>query len=319
VATGGDAADDPCIYINQDDATKSLVLGTDKKAGLSVYDLSGSRLQFFPGRMNNVDIRYGFSLGNRLIPLIGASDVSTNSIDFFSVDQQSNRVRQLAVKNNASVRGTYGICMYKSPISQKMYVFVTTRQGDVVQWEVIGNEDNTLSLTKVRAFDVGSKVEGCVADDELGKFYVSEEDVGIWQYGAEPTDLSSRKRIDSTDENGHLVPDAEGLALYRLDNGEGYLLASSQGENAFNIYNRKTGEFIGKFRIEYEGNSIEDTDGIDATSQSLGSSFPFGMLVVQDGNKVNYRQSFKYVRWEDLSLKYWPPLEVGHNDSIIEH
>ncbi|MFM9701242.1 phytase, partial [Streptomyces europaeiscabiei] len=38
VAAFGDAADDPAIWINPQDAKNSLILGTDKRRGLMVYD-----------------------------------------------------------------------------------------------------------------------------------------------------------------------------------------------------------------------------------------------------------------------------------------
>ena len=41
----------------------------------------------------------------------------------------------------------------------------------------------------VRSFAIGSEAEGCVADDETGALYVSQEDVALWRYrrGARPT------------------------------------------------------------------------------------------------------------------------------------
>jgi hypothetical protein len=40
------------------DPARSLVIGTDKKAGIHVYDLTGKRVSFTPAaRLNNVDLR----------------------------------------------------------------------------------------------------------------------------------------------------------------------------------------------------------------------------------------------------------------------
>src|SRR3546814_12710561 len=51
----GDAADDPAIWANPGDPAASLVIATDKKAGLYVYDMRGEVVQFLPdGKMNNV-------------------------------------------------------------------------------------------------------------------------------------------------------------------------------------------------------------------------------------------------------------------------
>src|SRR5262249_44232403 len=66
VPQGGDAADDPAIWINPNDPAKSTIIGTDKMGGLAVYDLSGKQIQYLPdGRMDNVDLRDGFKLGGQ--------------------------------------------------------------------------------------------------------------------------------------------------------------------------------------------------------------------------------------------------------------
>src|SRR5690606_10081702 len=46
VNTSGDAADDPAIWIHPQQPERSLVLGTNKKAGLHIYDLQGHEQQF---------------------------------------------------------------------------------------------------------------------------------------------------------------------------------------------------------------------------------------------------------------------------------
>ena len=55
--SNGDAADDPAIWRNPTNPAASLVVGTDKKGGLYVYDLKGAQKSFLvaPG-MNNVDL-----------------------------------------------------------------------------------------------------------------------------------------------------------------------------------------------------------------------------------------------------------------------
>src|SRR5688572_22315589 len=55
VPSGGDAADDPAIWVHPTDRDLSVVIGTDKESGLAVYDLAGNQLQFLPhGSINNV-------------------------------------------------------------------------------------------------------------------------------------------------------------------------------------------------------------------------------------------------------------------------
>lgn len=318
VATDGDAADDSAIFVNKKDPRKSLVIGTDKNSGVSVYNLSGKRIQEFrDGELNNIDLRYNFKLGDQNVALLSAGNRTTNTIAYYYIDEKANEMKQLSIGEHEAGIEIYGSCMYQSPDSKKFYVFGNSKDGEVVQWEVESTADKKLTFKKTREFDVGSQVEGCVVDDELKRFYIGEEAVGIWRYGAEPTDSDARISIDHTGEGGHLVADVEGLALYRLQNGKGYLLASSQGENAYNIYDRKSGKYIGKFQVEFDGKKVEDTDGIEVTSHSLGLKYPFGMIVVQDGNELNARQSFKFASWGDLAFKFVPPLKFGIHDPIL--
>jgi 3-phytase len=65
------------------------------------------------------------------------------------------------------------------------------------------------------------------------------------------------------------------------------LIASSEGDNSYAVYTR-TGDnaYLGAFRI-VDGKGIDgssDTDGIDVTTANLGSAFPRGLFVAQDGS-----------------------------------
>ena len=57
VFAGDDAADDMCVLENKTDPDKSLIISSDKKYGIIVYNLDGKKLYDYPvGRVNNVDI-----------------------------------------------------------------------------------------------------------------------------------------------------------------------------------------------------------------------------------------------------------------------
>ena len=58
VTTSGDAADDPAIVINYSNPQQSIILGTDKRAGVYAYDLSGKKISYAAlGEINNIDVR----------------------------------------------------------------------------------------------------------------------------------------------------------------------------------------------------------------------------------------------------------------------
>ena len=81
----------------------------------------------------------------------------------------------------------------------------------------------------MRSFAVGSEAEGCVADDDTGALYVSEENDALWRYSAEPGGGTTREAVDVlTAAGGHLVNDIEGVTLVDQADGDGYIIVSAQ-------------------------------------------------------------------------------------------
>ena len=71
VFAGDDAADDMCVLENFNNPEKSLIISSDKKYGIIVYDLDGVKLYDYEvGRINNVDILPSRSIQNKYIVLI---------------------------------------------------------------------------------------------------------------------------------------------------------------------------------------------------------------------------------------------------------
>jgi 3-phytase len=306
VSHSGDAADDAAIWVNPSDAARSTIIGTDKLGGIVVYDLAGTQLQYSAqtAKYNNVDLRTDFPLGGQRVALVAASDrtkyyTSAQSqyyggIVLYSVDPATGTLVGPVGTVSADYE-PYGLCMYRSQRSGKFYVFVTGRypvgglDGYVEQWEISDLGSGQIAAEKVRVFGVGSQTEGCVADDEMGHLYLAEEDVGIWKYPAEPNAGLDRLLVDSTGPEGHLVADVEGLTITYGPNGTGHLLASSQGNSSYTVYGREgSNAYLQTFRVGNGGDTdgAMDTDGIDATTASLGSSFPSGLFVAQDGTNT---------------------------------
>lgn len=306
VSHSGDAADDPAIWRNGSDPSRSTIIGTDKKGGLVVYDLAGRLIQEIPnGKMNNVDLRKGFVLGGRKVAIVAASQEVGDRIALYRVDPSTRRLVDVAARPIESSIGVYGLCMYRSSVNGKYYVFVNSKNGEVEQWQLSasGAQKGKVDARRVRTFDVGTQTEGCVADDALRRLYVGEERVGVWLYGAEPGAGTDRAQVDTTGDGGHLEADVEGLAIAYGPNDTGYLIASSQGSDSYAVYRREgDNAYVGSFEI-VAGNGIgavEDTDGIDVTTAGLGPAFPGGLLVAQDGKNDGSNQNFKLVPWQSI-------------------
>lgn len=179
------------------------------------------------------------------------------------------------------------------------------------------------------------QVEGMVVDAHTGKLYAGQEDVGIWRLNANLT--GSPALVDKVREFGvpgtydpetdectagtdpgyggkHVSADVEGLTIFDDGDGEGYLLASSQGDNTLVAYDREgSNPFLTNFRIA-AGTAIdgsEECDGAMVSSASYGSAYPDGLLVVQDGSNTpdvigddeepRANTNFKFVSWDDVA------------------
>jgi len=302
-----DSADDPAIWINRENVANSVVIGTDKKGGLAVYDLAGKQLNYYPtGEMNNCDLRYDFTLGDTTIDILAASNRTFHSISLFSINKNGelDSIHNRIIKSKMTDE-VYGLCMSQNTETGITYVFLNSKSGEVEQYELF-SADNKVDAKLVRSFSLGMQTEGMVADDISGTIYIGKEQAGIWKCNADPRDSASITMIqNSSEENYNIRFDIEGLAIYPADSINGYLIASSQGNYSYALFERQgNNKYLGSFRItDGEIDGVEETDGLDVTNVAL-PGFPKGILVVQDGfnydNRKKQSQNFKIVSWKEV-------------------
>jgi len=321
VLHSGDTMDDPAVWVNPTDSARSLVIGNDKGGALESYDLQGNlvqRLAFGSDFWGNVDVRPGVTIGGQTRDLVGAVQSSTQGggpggVRFYTVDATTRMLSP--VTEGGTPVGSFGegFCMYQRPTTNSVYGFTITIQGLVRQFELVDVDgDGLLEGSPVRSFQVGSEAEGCVADDDTGALYISEEDVALWRYSAEPGGGTTREAVDVlTGAGGHLANDVEGVTLVDQPDGGGFIIASAQNvanPNAsyFSVYERSArNDFVNTFRVA-NGTSSDDcdrTDGITAVTANLGPAFPRGIFVCQDNNDLpgtSGNQNLKMVRLENV-------------------
>lgn len=195
-----------------------------------------------------------------------------------------------------------------------------------------------------------AQVEGMVIDGLHGVLYAAQEQVGIWRISFTNGLGSKPKLIDKVrsygqpyertwvaedeeyacefkDEPGFggtvLTADAEGLAIYPGKFGKGYLLASSQGDSTFAVYQRD-GEntYLGGFQAVDDGkiDGAQHCDGAAVTNYALGADFPNGLLVLHDGEntpdaldesgEARANTNFKFVPWPSVANAFDKPLSI---------
>jgi myo-inositol-hexaphosphate 3-phosphohydrolase len=332
-------SDDPAIWIHPDNTTQSRVLVTVKDGGLMALDLDGQVVQsitpesFGAVRYNNVDVIYDFDLNGEGVDLAVVSDRENDTLAIFRIDATNGELTEIT---SATIPETifgiddgentaYGLAAYTSAVTGNDFVFVSQNDSDqIAQLQLIAESDGSVTAQEVRRLSVpipegeetdAAQVEGMVVDRESGFLYVGQEEFGIFKFQAE-ADASTEETIVDTVSNGYLQADVEGLTIYYAADGRGYLLASSQGDSTFAVYEREgDNTYLGSFSIGSNGDvdSVQESDGADVINVPLNTNFPSGLFIAQDGandpqNAVeddeeleNNSTNFKFIGWETIA------------------
>ncbi|MFI7102550.1 phytase [Streptomyces sp. NPDC050161] len=253
-------------------------------------------------------------------PLTDVTDPSAPPV-FSSSQQEINEQRTaygLATWQDPSTGRSYAIVSQRER-TRLALVELTAKPGGTVGYRQVRTLDlpakfklpNGTSWSPCAEPGELPQVEGMVVDPANGTLYAGQEDVGIWrlradltgppqlvdkvrEYGVPGTyDEATEKCVAGADPGyggTHLTADVEGLTLLGQDGGNGYLLASSQGDHTFAAYDRERSEdnaYEGGFRVAAASGALdgsEECDGAAVLNEPLGDAYPHGLLVVQDGH-----------------------------------
>ena len=290
-----DAADDPAIWRNAENPAASLIVATDKKAGLYVYGLDGEVRDFLSGGLlNNVDL-VELSDGTVLVGASERTDPATAKVALFTLDPDSGKLRRAATIDVGPGEG-YGFCMGPGRSGADVMLYSPVKDGSLHGQALRWNGGEPVVETVFR-HKLATQPEGCVVDPRDGTLYVGEEMAGIWRFSMDGTPGELVAAVD----NAMLVADVEGLAIAPEGESGGLLVASSQGDNAYAVFRLPGMEPVGRFRIAAGAvGSAEETDGIDLKLGDFGPEFPAGLFIAQDGMNEPAAQNFKLVRWASV-------------------
>lgn len=296
--------DDPAIWIHPTEASKSLIIGTDKETGggLYAYDLAGKIANSFidMGRPNNVDIAYGFQIGDQKIDIAVTTEREKNRIRVFSLpDLKPIDNGGIEVFVGEKERDPMGIALYTRPSDGTIFAIVGRKFGPTEnylwQYELSVSDNKNITAKLVRKFGKFSgkkEIEAIAIDNEMGFIYYSDEQSGMRKYYADPAknDNSELAFLGQND----FKSDNEGIAIYKKTDTTGYILVSNQQKNTFVVYLREGSKNnVNEHQkiAEFPTSTIE-CDGADATSINLGEKFPEGMLVAMSNG-----MTFHYYDW----------------------
>ncbi|MSU66394.1 MAG: phytase [Opitutus sp.] len=301
--------DDPAFWIHPTDRSKSLIVGTDKNSegALYAYDLDGKIVKRVDGlkRPNNVDIAYGFPLGAKPTDIAVTTEREMNRLRVFSLpDMTCVDQGDLVVFGGDANRAPMGIALYKRPRDGAMFALVGGKSGPPVgyigQYRLEDDGTGHVKMTLVRQFGRYSgkkEIEAIAVDAELGYVYYSDETVGVHKYLADPDAPRANDELALFGTNGY-ASDHEGISLYKINDGTGYILVSDQQANQFRIYKREgePGRPHEHTLVKTVPVSAIESDGSEVTSAVLSPKFPSGLFVAMSNGKV-----FHYYSWDDIA------------------
>ncbi|MBD3383549.1 phytase [candidate division KSB1 bacterium] len=304
-------SDDPAIWINPADTSKSLIIGTDKNkdGALYVFDLEGKIIEdkvVYPlQRPNNVDVEYGFMLNGQEIDIAVTTERLTNKLLIFKLpEMQAIDNSGINVFAGESRRAPMGIALYKRASDQQIFAIVGRKEGPTdgtYLWQYLlkDNGDGAVVAEKVRAFGEWSgkkEIEALCVDDELGYVYYSDETVGVRKYHADPDHKDANRELALFATEG-FAEDHEGISILDSGDGKGYILVSDQQADEFHIFTREGSEQNphDHQRVKVVKLSTHESDGSEITACSFQQKFPGGLFVAMSDDKT-----FHYYAWEQL-------------------
>lgn len=301
--------DDPAIWINSQDPSKSIIIGTDKDTdgGLYAFDLNGKIIHKVLGlkRPNNVDLEYGFILNGKKTDIAAVTERETNKVKLYSLPELKE-VGEISVFEGETERGPMGVSMYKNPQTEEIFVIVGRKSGpaDGYLWQYKLTEKNgSITGEVVRKFGKYSslkEIESIAVDDEMGYIYYSDEQFGVHKYYADPEKGNEELAVFG---KGDFKSDVEGISIYPTDKGKGYILVSNQQNDTFNVYLR---EDQSKGRIAEIPVSTLESDGSEVTHVNLGAKFPKGVFVAMSNGRV-----FHYYDWRVIEKAIKSAIKAG--------
>jgi 3-phytase len=304
-------SDDPAIWLHPDDLSQSLILGTDKVGSIFVFDLDGKiipeKTVTGMGRINNIDVAYGVALGGDTIDIAVATDRNANLIRAFRLPDMTPIDKggiEAFEGEPPELRRPMGLALYTRPMDGALYAIVSRKAGPdggyLWQYRIEDDGTGNLRFTKVREFGsfAGTKeIEAIAIDQELGYVYYSEEDVGVHKYFADPDAPDANVELALFGTDG-FTEDREGISIYKVNDGTGYILVSDQQANAFRIFRREgePGDPHDHRELKVVFVSTNESDGSEVTNASLDDRFRSGLFVAMSDNRT-----FHYYSWDDIA------------------
>ena len=279
----GQDADDPAVWIHPKDASRSLILGTNKVAApngaLVVFGLDGRVKQRVDGidRPNNVDIEGDLAvLTERLksrLRLFRVSETGVTEIGTAPVFEGQA----------GDAAAPMGIALYRRGRDKALFAIVGRKtgptEGYLWQYRIEGNR--AIKVREFGAYSGSGEIEAIAVDDENGFVYYSDEECCIRKWHADPDHPRASAEVATFGRDG-FTANREGIAIQK-----DYIVCTDQiaGGSQYRLYRRKGDQTS---PVAILRGSADSTDGIEVVSQRMGPLFPRGFLIAMNSSGKNF-------------------------------
>ncbi|MEI7585716.1 phytase [Runella sp.] len=307
-------SDDPAVWVNPTDPSKSLIIGTDKDldGALYVFNLEGKVQQdkVVRGlkRPNNVDVEYGLKLKGVSTDIAVTTERFTHKLRIFSLPDMkpvdNGGIEVFENETGEGFRDLMGIALYKNR-KDEIYAIVGRKTGPTTGeylWQYLLQDDSKgqVKATLVRKFGLYSgkkEIESIAVDDELGYVYYSDEGVGVRKYYADPAKGNEQLALFATTG---FTEDHEGISIYKLSKTKGYILVSDQGADKFHIFSREgTKQNPNEHPLlKIVQVKAHQSDGSETIALPFNFTFKKGLFIAMSDDRT-----FHLYRWEDIAGK----------------
>jgi 3-phytase len=314
-----DDADDPAIWLDRADPSRSLILGTNKVAAprgaLYVFDLHGQVRQTIGGldRPNNVDVEYGLASPSGTLDIAVVTERLQHRLRVFAVGEQGLAPVDgggipVLEGHTGEARMPMGIALYRRPRDGAVFAIVAPKTGARSRylWQYRLEVDNATGhvrgalVRRFGEFSGSGEIEAVAVDDELGYVYYADEEYAIRKWHADPDHPEADRELAVFGRDG-FIRQREGIAIVSNPDGTGFIVCTNQipGSSRLRLYPRQgvAGDpHLHEPAVATLVTHADGTDGIDAISTPLGDEFAAGLLVVMNSEGRN----FQLYRWGDV-------------------
>jgi 3-phytase len=322
-AAVADDADDPAVWINQSDPSRSLILGTNKVAApagaLYVFALDGSVKQVVAplDRPNNVDIEYGFQSRNGRVDIAVVTERFQNRLRVFRITDSGvvpiDGGGGIPVMEGETGEGRMpmGVALYKRARDGAIFAIVAPKTGPTTGYlwqyrldiDPVSGAARGIFVRRFGNFSGRGEIEAVAVDDALGYVYYADEEYALHKWHADPDQPDAERELAAFGREG-FKGQREGIGILARADGTGFIVTSDQIEGAseLRIYPRegRPGRpHVHDPAIAVVTTPADSTDGVDIVPSGLPGDFARGLLVMMSSRDRN----FQLYRWDDVASR----------------